>query len=1732
MPIKKKKNGVASSSFDQTVNNEFLRLVRKKEALQSKLTRFSDFFSSAKLIQPDALKLVEIEMRVKSLETNLLTDFSELQLEMENLDPDSYVSETDEFESLYYQIISEAKQFLLSNTQNSIQSSDSFVPNNLSVKKPGAKLPIIELPKFSGAYEKWLEFRDLYLSLVHNCEYIDPIDKFHYLRSSLEGSAGKCINAINFCAENYNIAWETLCARFENKSLMVHNYLKSLCNIRSIDSDSPTAFRNLVDSISANLKCLQSLGVQTNSWDPIIIYLVTSKLDTSVITEWEKQEFRHELPTLDELNSFLVNHADVLEKINLHKSKPREYSQYSKNKQKSFVSSSNSENDKKSKIACYHCSKPHLIYNCHEFRAIPLPQKQKRVLELKLCKNCLQPGHEITKCKFGHCKHCKEKHHSLLHPSDSNCASVGPSSVSGQHPTQTQGSTCCNYSSQGQVLLATALVNIRDKQGKQQVVRALLDSASMSNFISEKVVNKLGLNQESVNFSVVGIGHSESNVTTACNVQFSSFHEDFKADIRCLVISNITGNIPSIHFDPSKITIPNYVQLADPMFYEPKEIDLLIGADTFWRVLDKGSITLGKSKPVLQKTRLGWVISGPLEIPGKRFTYCNFSRNQDIQNLLTKFWEIEDVSCIPLLSEEESQAEKHFSETHRRDSNGRFIVSVPLKEPVDVLGDSKQTASNQFLQLERKFISNPRLKQMYGEFMSEYEELDHMSPYQPKESEPTFYSPHHGVFREDSATTKLRVVFNCSAKSSSGKSYNSIQLVGPTVQDDLQSILTRFRQHVYVVSADICKMYRQILIEEQYRPLQLIFWRSNSEDALKTFALNTVTYGTASAPFLATRCLKQLAIEHQRSSPQASQVIRTDFYVDDLLSGANTVDEAISLCQSVSSILKSGCFELRKWKSNNPHVLEGIKGASLSTDVFQFSSPEANKTLGTIWSCADDTLSFQISLPQQIKKVTKRLILSETAKVFDILGLVSPVIVTAKILLQSLWLQNLSWDQEVSDELSQRWLQLRSELSELNSLKIPRHVSSKDPNSIELHGFSDASESAYGACIYIRTVDSAQTVHVHLLTSKTRVSPLKTVSIPRLELCAAFVLSQLFVKVTSSLTIQFDKYVLWSDSTVVLAWIRTSPHNLQVFVGNRVKEIQELTNVSNWRYVPSDSNPADILSRGMSAKALKESKLWFSGPPWLQQSPRHWPPDISAQNPIFPKDLPEFKNQTHVLLQTNKELFPFVKFSSLTKLKRVTAYCLRFIQNCQIARELRQYDTLSLDELNSAMQTLVKLAQRESFPNEIQSLSDLAQLHKTSKLLSLTPFLENGVIRVGGRLNHSSFSFDKKHPMVLSSKHRLTYLIMKYEHINLLHCGPSQLLAHVRDNYWPISGKNLAKRVVRECIVCFKFKVSSPQAMMGSLPEPRVSPMPTFLHTGVDYAGPFLIKDRKGRGCKVTKCYLCVFVCLATKAIHLELVTDLSTPAFLETFQRFIARRGKPAHIYSDNGRNFVGANNELKELGEFLISNCKLLKEKLEFTHLINWHFIVAYSPHQGGLWEAGVKSAKHHIKRVISGVLLTFENFYTIVTQIESILNSRPLTPLSTDPNDLEVLTPSHFLIGRSLQSIPYPNLEHTPTNRLSHFQHLERLKQQFWSRWSKEYISQLQERTKWKQNKGSVAVGSMVLIRDDNLPPYKWRLGRICEVHPGVDQIIRVVSIKTTSGVIKRAVTKICPLPIDTT
>ncbi|XP_055629207.1 uncharacterized protein LOC129770406 [Toxorhynchites rutilus septentrionalis] len=454
---------------------------------------------------------------------------------------------------------------------------------------------------------------------------------------------------------------------------------------------------------------------------------------------------------------------------------------------------------------------------------------------------------------------------------------------------------------------------------------------------------------------------------------------------------------------------------------------------------------------------------------------------------------------------------------------------------------------------------------------------------------------------------------------------------------------------------------------------------------------------------------------------------------------------------------------------------------------------------------------------------------------------------------------------------------------------------------------------------------------------------------------------------------------------------------------------------------------------------------------------------------------------------------------------------------------------LSTQELTDAELCLIKLVQQEAFEKEFTALTRGEAVHRASKIRWFNPKLtEDGIIRIGGRLLNSDSSTDFKHPIIIPGNHLFSKLLARSYHLRLLHAGSQLMLNSIRLRFWILGGRRICRLVTHQCITCCRAKPLLQQQFMGQLPAQRIVAARPFSTTGIDYFGPVYIKQ--GYKKSLIKAYVSVFVCFCTKAVHLELVSGLSTAKFLQALRRFTARRGKPAEIFSDNGTNFVGARKELAEL----ISNLSNRKyhEAIQqecSTSGISWHFIPPGAPHFGGLWEAAVRSAKKHLLRVIGYSSVSYEDFLTLLVQIEGCLNSRPLTQLSDDPDDLQPLTPAHFLVGTSLDALPDSDYTSTPSNRLSHWQLIQQQQQHFWRRWRVEYLSQLQARVKNWKPPITIQPGRLVIMVDENQPPMRWRMARIHQVHPGSDGVIRVVTLRTATGFLKRPVTKICMLPL---
>ncbi|XP_022835494.1 uncharacterized protein LOC111362949 [Spodoptera litura] len=786
---------------------------------------------------------------------------------------------------------------------------------------------------------------------------------------------------------------------------------------------------------------------------------------------------------------------------------------------------------------------------------------------------------------------------------------VGEGSGAANQGSETKVVSCLATGGNKTILLTTALVKAESKNGTYHTVRALLDQGSQGSFITESLVQYLGLKKRSSKNKVLGVGDKGTTSTAVVEIKLQSrINPSFQIRVNAYVLKSVTSLLPSAKVARVEWVDLNEFELADPEYFTPNKIDVLLGAEVYSEVIQQGVKKNINGTLLAQETTLGWILSGAFDVDQEinshsKITVMHTSVQDDE---LRKFWELEETPGTKrMLTQEETKCEELFTATTTRDKNGRYIVRLPLRDTnlVGTGGESKGIAEKRLKGLEARLAKNNKLRADYANVIQEYLSLNHMVevPEREKNNKKSVYLPHHAVVREDKDTTKVRVVFDASCKRSNGRSLNDDLMVGPSLQDELRHIIMRWRTHKICIVADIVKMYRQVLVNREDTPMQRILWRDSPEREIKEYELITVTFGTASAPYLAVRTLQQVAVDECGDNPGIAKIIINDFYMDDLMSGAETEEDAFKIHTEVTKALAKGGFELQKWKSNSQQLLNKIRNGN--GEVLQIKIDEVTKVLGLTWNPSEDYFQYSLKLPIFTQPITKRKIISEISRLFDPLGWLAPTIILAKIYIQKLWLAGLEWDQEVPSNLEKEWNTYQKNLTSVVQLRVPRWIHTGSNNvKTELHGFSDASKQAYAAVVYLRVIDDLGRIHTSLITSKTKVAPIKQMSIPRLELCGAVLVCKLISKVGDVMGISKDDWHVWTDSEVVLAWLNGHPSRWKCFVANRVSEILTTLDTSHWAHVSTNENPADCASRGAFAAELNGKSIWWEGPSFLKDS--------------------------------------------------------------------------------------------------------------------------------------------------------------------------------------------------------------------------------------------------------------------------------------------------------------------------------------------------------------------------------------------------------------------------------------------------------------------------------------------------------------------------------------------------
>lgn len=1456
-------------------------------------------------------------------------------------------------------------------------------------------------------------------------------------------------------------------------------------------------------------------------------------------------------------------------------------------------------------MKCVICGDAHMIYKCQTFIDLSIVGRLNQVTEHELCVSCLRKSHAgrcMNKRNNQACPKClpdKKYHNSLLCPNANTSANAAMNASDNQRKRKswkssgqmakkprknansersTQNRLASSVNKIGEwslvakqsnaiksvkpmndskfektILLATIKLRMEVLMSNITVFcRAIADTGATLNCVTLKFVLENNLPTTKCQRRVLGVSGPEIIKQKIKAIARPWFDSEYAIVAEFFVLNQLDGIYPSrkINIDKQQI---KHLGLADEDFDVPAPIDAIIGAEMYADIIQP-ALYKHKDGAIMQSTEFGHIILGKFIVKkhSSELTALNLMQKNDVsimqnnkveneklQNALSKFWQIEDVNKCEskaILSEEQHIVEKLFKETYYREANGRYVVKIPIKPKCIGLGDSKAIAKRQFFQLERRFRKNPDLKQKYVEYMNENKRLGYMQlAGKPKADKLSYWLPHHAIMSK-----KFRVVLNGSALTSNGESLNSIQMTGPKLQYDSQLQTMRFRRHKYAVATDITKMFNRIGLNPDQWDLHRLFWRESEDKPLKEYVMTVVIFGEASSAYNAVRSMIQCANDHAENYPEASDTIIKSFYMDDGIFGCDNENELKILCKEVEFVLNQGHFMLKGWVSNSEKVESYLN--SYDSNEIIIGEKDEEKILGLRWLKKSDELSISVNLDETKECNTKRSILSEIAKLYDPNGFIAPIVVKAKMLMQNIWrLTELSWDDKVPPQISKEWAEIYADLPLLKGFKVSRWLKTNKKCKAQIHAFCDASEKAYGTAIYVRVENESKEIFCSLLSAKSKVAPLKDMTIPRLELLAAFMLSEQLEAIVEACGFDYSNVTLWSDSMVALSWIKKHPTELKAFVSNRVQKIQEKTKQCIWKHVRSGDNPADLVSRGMRMQDFLKSKLWMEGPNWLKQAEGKWPMSMLT---ITPEETNEIAKECKPKAPAEKifNIFSgtdntvlYNKFQSWDKIVSVTAYVLRLVRKAKRSNDLANGKFITSEERINAIEFWIKYEQNIAFKNEIRCIKSGDMLPTKSSIASLRPLMDkNGILRVGGRIDKANIAYESKHQYIIPHKSRLSFLLLNYAHEMTMHGGAQLMIQFIRKRFWIPKIRFEARNFIKTCTRCVRLAQTTAKQIMAELPAIRLKPAPPFQHTGVDMAGPYHMRvstkinaNTRGRQLPEMKGWIAVFVCLVTRAVHLEAVEGMSADDFLIAYTKFVSKRGHPEIMYSDRGTNFICADAELKSALQSWQSDQVQRYVRLKGTE---WKYITPSAPHEGGVWEAAVKQLKYHLKRVIGVQKYSFQGISALLSGVEACLNSRPLCKMSDDPDDREPLTPAHFLIGRSLK-LPIGEKSDKPPYSIKRlYVQLQFQIQAFWKQFSNDYIQSLTQLPKWRTEQENLKIGQLVVIKADNVAPTYWPMGRIMQIYKGNDGKVRSVLLKTQTGQLERSIRKICVLPDD--
>ena len=1666
--------------------------------------------------------------------------------------------------------------------QEKEELNNSIKQQEISNSTINVKMPKLQCKTFTGTSLDKLEYKNFFLQFsncVDSCKNITKSCKLTYLRSYLSDYAFKVISHLSISDENYDIAVKLLNEEFLDKEYIIdETFSQLLSKSPAFDSsyNESRLYINECRSLLHELKTYQvDLLENKSSGCKLVSHIIFSKLPSPIRRELVHR-VKNNYPTINDL---FENYNEIIKCILRTSNKPRVNNnkiensasktkdvqnvktEESKSTLQNFKTTTSAKVDNQNKNKeeivkfCKFCNvNGHSMVFCQKYKT--LDSRINRCKELKLCQNCSSGKHNLDECPGKNdnltypCFFCKNKSHISAFCNKNRIFEV---------KTETNTNLCINVNSTGNNTNLLPVLDMKfSRGGNTKTVRCLLDDCSQRSYVKEDILQQLGCNTnawETITFQVKTFLGSIDKDFKQCAIDV------FVPGVRTLSLPFLVDNNLDIKLNVSNLQLAleniknNGFNLAVPSLGELSEINIsaLIGVDILqhfhklekikcmhgsaWST-DVGIIPIGNVENFLQSHQITPVsyensVSNNVVVENSLYsTYINFVLEpkhtyfdplqnsfpeSSVERGLEKMFSLESVGCSENKVESSDYDNAKIDEFKKGITfqDNKYNVGLVWNECIENVQSNSEIAiailNNVVSKLQKK-----NLLSAYQDVFNKHLEdgIIEKITVDPKEYCNHVWIPHRPIIRtHDNVTTKIRPVFNCSLKVNDSPSINESAYAGVNLMTDLTKLLLYFRSNKFVMISDIKQAFLQIFLKNDFDKNRFSFFMYENNQLI-TYRYKTIIFGLNASPFILNYVIKHHVTQYPQD--KCSELLNSKFYVDNLLITSNSIDELNDLYKLSYDRMKEGGFTLRSWNTNSEHLRDLFK----KDGNFVEHSNNYEKVLGYHFLVEEDKFKLSDNSIEEIAD-TKRSILSNISKIFDPLGYFLPITARGKTLIQKLWNEKYEWDDEISQEIKLEWKNLYDDLVKLFELKFERNcVNENEDNTLVV--FCDASQKLYGFAIYNVSDGNSK-----LMFSKSKVAPIQKRTLPNLELMSVYLaLKVLPVVLNSYSDIKFSSIYVCSDSQIVLSWILSKVIKIKnVFTQNRIKDIQLFKNNVerdfkiniNFKYVVSEDNPADLVTRGLSFEDFhSQIKFWNEGPSWLSEIQIAWPNSNLGSLSETNKNI---INEVSCNLVQNEDhkipvLFDIRKFSNLSKLFGVTKVIYSFMKFANPMEKSKIY--------------WFKFMQAESFAVELEYLRSIKD-QKTLKTIpplvrDLDLFLdEKGILRSRGRIGKTTYyDFDIINPILLAKNHYLTRLIVEFYHLKVKHLGLQTTLNEVRlAGYWIPRMRQSIKNVINECLVCRKINsLAFKYPKINNLPKHRVNLVKPFNHTGIDYTGHLFVKDSKTDSNEKQKFYILIFTCLNIRAIHIELVSDMTVKQFVLAFQRFINLYGIPSTIYSDNARTFSAG---MKYLEEFLVSQEFSNKFSLYNIRHIR---IPVYAAWVGATWERMIKTVKFCLYKTVGRTLISYFELLTIISDIQSAINSRPLTYRCSDDN-LDIITPNYFLKFNSNPSVMISNhdelnlWDEKPISQNDIVESLiikQETFEEFREKWYNQYLLNLRETFSeiYEENwENRVKVNDIVLVKLPNRPRPYWVLGRILKLIYGHDNKIRTVQLKRGDG-----------------